>query len=34
MVGLPPASLIDIEALDEAFIKKWGDRRYYLYYIH
>jgi hypothetical protein len=25
--GLPPASITDIEALDEYFIKKWGDRR-------
>jgi hypothetical protein len=31
--GLPPASIIDIEALDEAFIKQWRDRRDYLYYI-
>jgi hypothetical protein len=31
--GLPPASIADIDALDEAFIKKWGDRRDYLYYI-
>jgi hypothetical protein len=31
--GLPPASIADIEALDEAFIKQWGDRRDYLYYI-
>jgi hypothetical protein len=31
--GLPPASIVDIEALDETFINKWGDRRYYLYYI-
>jgi hypothetical protein len=30
---LPPSLIIDIEALDEAFIKQWGDRRYYLYYI-
>jgi hypothetical protein len=31
--SLPPTSIVDIEALDEAFIKQWGDRRYYLYYI-
>jgi len=31
--GLPPASIKYIEALDEAFIKKWGHRRDYLYYI-
>jgi hypothetical protein len=31
--GLPPASIANIDALDEDFIKKWGDRRDYLYYI-
>jgi hypothetical protein len=31
--SLPPASIADIEVLDEAFIKQWGDRRDYLYYI-
>jgi hypothetical protein len=31
--SLPLASIADIEALDETFIKKWGDRRDYLYYI-
>jgi hypothetical protein len=31
--GLPPASIADIEVLDETFIKQWGDRRDYLYYI-
>jgi hypothetical protein len=31
--GLPPASIADIEVLGENFIKQWGDRRYYLYYI-
>jgi hypothetical protein len=30
---LPPASIIDIDALDESFIKKWEYRRDYLYYI-
>jgi hypothetical protein len=30
---LPPTSITDIDALDEAFIKQWGDRRDYLYYI-
>jgi hypothetical protein len=30
---LPPASIVDIEALDETFINQWGDRRDYLYYI-
>jgi hypothetical protein len=31
--GLPPSSIVDINALYESFIKKWGYRRYYLYYI-
>jgi hypothetical protein len=31
--GLPPASIEDIDALDEAFMNQWGDRRDYLYYI-
>jgi hypothetical protein len=31
--GLPPASIVDIEALDETFQNKWGDRRDYLYYV-
>jgi hypothetical protein len=31
--GLTPASITGIEALDEAFLKQWGDRRDYLYYI-
>jgi hypothetical protein len=31
--GLPPASIAYIEALYETFIKQWGDRRDYLYYI-
>jgi hypothetical protein len=30
---LPPASIIDIDALYESFINKWGDKRDYLYYI-
>jgi hypothetical protein len=25
--GRPPASIVDIDVLDEAFINKWGDRR-------
>jgi hypothetical protein len=32
-IGLPLASIVDIEALDETFIKKWGDRIDCLYYI-
>jgi hypothetical protein len=33
VLGLPPASIADIDVLDESFINKWGDRRDYLYYI-
>jgi hypothetical protein len=28
-----PTSIANIEALDETFIKQWGDRKDYLYYI-
>jgi hypothetical protein len=31
--GVTPDSITCIEALDESFIKQWGDRRDYLYYI-
>jgi hypothetical protein len=31
--GIPLASIADIEALDEDFIKQWGYRRDYLYHI-
>jgi hypothetical protein len=31
--SLPLAYIADIEVLDEVFIKKWGDRRDYIYYI-
>lgn len=30
---LPAGSVVGIEALDEAFLKQWGDRKDYLYYI-
>jgi hypothetical protein len=30
---LPLPSITNIDVLYEAFIKKWGDRRYYMYYI-
>jgi hypothetical protein len=30
---LPPTSITNFDALDEAFINKWGYRRDYLYYI-
>ena len=31
--GLTPSPIVDIEVLDETFINKWEDKRYYLYYI-
>jgi hypothetical protein len=31
--GLPPTSIADIYELDEDFIKQWGYRRDYMYYI-
>ena len=30
---LPIGSIVGIESLDEAFLKQWGDRKDYLYYI-
>ena len=30
---LPAGSIVGIEALDETFLKQWGDRKDYLYYI-
>jgi hypothetical protein len=30
---LPPTSITDIDELDESFIKQWGVRRDYMYYI-
>ena len=30
---LPAGSIAGIEALDEAFLKQWGDQKDYLYYI-
>ena len=29
---LPPGSIVDIKALDEAFLKHWGDKKDLLYY--
>jgi hypothetical protein len=31
--GLAPGSITGIEALDEAFLRHWGDKKYFLYYI-
>jgi hypothetical protein len=30
---LPPNSIDDIDALDDTFLRHWGDKKYYLYYI-
>jgi hypothetical protein len=29
--AFPPGSIDGIEALDEAFLKNWGDKKYFLY---
>jgi hypothetical protein len=31
--GLNPGSIDGIEALDDAFLRKWGDKKDFLYYI-
>jgi hypothetical protein len=31
--GLPVGSIADIDVLDETFLRQWGDKKYYLYYI-
>jgi hypothetical protein len=31
--SLPPNSIVDIVALDDAFLKHWADKKDYLYYI-
>ena len=31
--GLAPGSIMDIEALDEALLRHWGDKKDFLYYI-
>jgi hypothetical protein len=31
--SLPPNSIVDIVALDDAFLKHWGDKKDFLYYI-
>jgi hypothetical protein len=31
--SLPANSIPDIEVLDETFLRQWGDKKYYLYYI-
>jgi hypothetical protein len=30
---LTPGSIAGIEALDDYFLRHWGDKRYFLYYI-
>jgi hypothetical protein len=31
--GLTPGSIVGIEALDDAFLRHWGDKKDFLYYI-
>jgi hypothetical protein len=31
--GLPLGSIVGIESLDDAFLRHWGDKKYFLYYI-
>jgi hypothetical protein len=31
--GLTPGSIVGIEALDDSFLRHWGDKKYFLYYI-
>jgi hypothetical protein len=31
--GLTPGSIVRIEALDDAFLRHWGDTKDFLYYI-
>jgi hypothetical protein len=30
---LTPGSIVGIEALDDAFLRQWGDKKYFMYYI-
>ena len=30
---MTPGSIVGIEALDDAFLRQWGDKKYFLYYI-
>jgi hypothetical protein len=31
--GLTPGSIAGIEALDDVFLRQWGDKKYFMYYI-
>jgi hypothetical protein len=31
--GLAPGSIVRIEALDSAFLRQWGDRKDFMYYM-
>jgi hypothetical protein len=31
--GLTPGSIVGIEALDDVFLRQWGDKKYFMYYI-
>jgi hypothetical protein len=32
-ISVPANSIPDIEVLNETFLRQWGDKKYYLYYI-
>jgi hypothetical protein len=32
-IGLPTGSIADIDVFYENFLRQWGDKKYYLYYI-
>jgi hypothetical protein len=32
-ISLPPNFIVDIDALDDTFLRHWGDNKDYLYYI-
>jgi len=31
--ALAPGSIVGIEALDDVFLRQWGDKKYFMYYI-
>jgi hypothetical protein len=31
--GLPLGSIVGIESIDDSFLRRWGDKKYFLYYI-
>ena len=32
-IGLPPGSIVGIESLDSVFLRQWGDRKDFMYYM-